>query len=163
MKIGGETKRAILILKNGAWTFNENAPRENLLKLFVSNHFNEALNPSIYVAGLRSFVRRTVEKQSCKLWRERFPEKTRADYETETRALELWRGEDYGFRNSGKFITIANACFNADEKDAETGAGAKRDITKKKKTSKRVLNIEKHAYFVRVSASKQNFLHLFGV
>lgn len=113
VKIGERIIPALLVLKNGFWTLNANRNflRLNLLKPFVSNHFNEALNPSIYVAGLRSFVRRTVEKQSCKLWRERFPDKTKIDYENETRALQLWHGEDYGFRASGKFITIANTCF----------------------------------------------------
>lgn len=112
VKIGGETKPAILRLKNGVWTFDETVDaRENLLKPFVSNHFNEALNPSIYVAGLRSFVRRTVEKKSCKLWRERFPNQSKEDFEIITRQLKLWNGEDYGFRESGKFITIADACF----------------------------------------------------
>ncbi len=108
----------ILLLKNGFWALNGNRNflRRNLLKLFVSNHFNEALNPSIFVAGLRFFVRRTVEKQSCKLWREQFPDKTRSNYENETRALALWHGEDYGFKRSGKFITIANACFDAAER-----------------------------------------------
>lgn len=113
VKIGTETKSAILIIKNGVWIFNESTrlPRENLLKSFLSNHFNEALNPSVYVAGLRSFARKTVKKQSCKLWRERFPDQSKTDYENKTRALELWHGEDYGFKRSGKFITIANACF----------------------------------------------------
>ena len=113
IKIGNETKAAILLVKNGAWTFNKNAVSraENLLKPFLSNHLNEALNPSIYVVGLRSSVRKTVKRQSCKQWREQFPNQTQADFENQTRSLVFWHGEDYGFKQSGKFITIANTCF----------------------------------------------------
>jgi hypothetical protein len=46
----GDTKRpAILLLKDGLWTVNENVSlQELLLKPFVSDHLNEALNPSIF-------------------------------------------------------------------------------------------------------------------
>jgi hypothetical protein len=120
IKIGNETKAAILSVKNGVWTFNENAGSrgENLLKPFLLNHLNEALNPSIFVVSLRSSVRKTVKQQSCKLWRARFPKLTQADFESETSLLMLWNGEDYGFKQSGKFITIANTCF-ADGKSKE--------------------------------------------
>ncbi len=120
IKIGNKAKPAILLVKNGAWTFNENtaSPRENLLEPFLSNHFNEALNPSVFVVGLRSSVRKTVRRQSCKQWRERFPNQTKADFENQTRALVLWHGEEYGFKRSGKFITIANTCL-ANEKSKE--------------------------------------------
>lgn len=114
IKIGGETKPAILILKNGVWTFGENtdARGENILEPFVSNHLNEARNPSLFLPVLRSNVRRAVKKYGCELWRTRFPDQSKTDYENETRALELWHGEDYGFKRSAKFVTIANACFD---------------------------------------------------
>jgi hypothetical protein len=55
---------------------NENvALRELLLKPFISDHFNEALNPSIFtqVLGLRAYVRRTVKSRSCRQWLEHYP------------------------------------------------------------------------------------------
>ena len=112
IKIGDETRPAILRLENGAWTFNDNgALSENLLKPFISNHLNEALNPSIFIPGLRAYVRRTVRKQSCADWRKRFPERTRDDFGNISNELKLWNGEDYGFKDSKKFVTIANTCF----------------------------------------------------
>lgn len=114
IKIGGKTRPAILILKNGFWTLNENADLcEHLLKPFISKHLNEAYNPSKYfnVLGFRSYIRRVVRKRSCKQWFERFPNLDKAELEATAKSLELWNGEDYGFVPSDKFITIANTCF----------------------------------------------------
>jgi hypothetical protein len=112
IKIGNDVRLAVFLLKNDVWTFDENFnSRESLIKPFVSNHLNEALNPSRFIKTLRPFVRRAVRKQSCKLWLDRFPELARANYERVSRALRLWNGEDYGFTDSKNFVTIANACF----------------------------------------------------
>lgn len=125
LKIGNVVRPAALILKNGAWTFNENFNgREMLIKPFVSNHLNEALNPSMFIKTLRPFVRLAVRKQSCKQWLNRFPELARVDYENTLSALKLWNGEDYGFTESKNFITIANTCFG-DESEKKTEAALK--------------------------------------
>ena len=115
IEIGNVNRPAILLLKNGVWTFNKNADlKEMLLKPFLSNHLNEALNPSIFVRGLRSFVRRTVRKQSCKHWLSKYPSFSQADFYNLSQPLKLWYGEDYGFTESKKFVTIANTCFSSE-------------------------------------------------
>jgi len=112
VKIGNTTKPAILIMENGIWKFSENLiSQQNLLKSFLSNHLNEALNPSIFIPVLRSSVRRTVRKQSCAQWLKQFPHQSQKDFNETTNALKLWNGENYGFKESSKFITIANTCF----------------------------------------------------
>lgn len=113
IKIGSRIIPALLLLRNGFWTFNGNLNflRQNLLKPFVSNHLNEALNSSIYLPILRSSVRRVVRRQGCEQWRELFPNFTRADFDNLSAPLKLWNGEDYGFKDSKKFVTIANTCF----------------------------------------------------
>lgn len=111
-KIGNVERPATLFLKNGIWTINENESfRELLVKPFISAHLNEALNPSAHIPGLRSSIRGIVKKQSCPQWRALYPDRTKEDFEETTRALMLWNGEDYGFKNSEKFITISNTCF----------------------------------------------------
>ena len=113
IKLGDVTQAAILMLKEGVWTFNENINlRESLLKPFISNHFNEALNPSKYIIGLRFSVRRVVRQKSCGQWRKTFPNQTQTDFTNISQKLKLWYGEDYGFSDSKNFITIANTCFN---------------------------------------------------
>ncbi len=115
IKIGERIKPAALILQNGVWKINEyNDLRQLLIKPLISEHFNEALNPSIYVKGLRSFVRRTVRKQSCRQWRNQYPDLSQTDLNKTTERLKLWFGEDYGFTDSKYFVTIANTCFDND-------------------------------------------------
>ncbi|HEX8288781.1 MAG TPA: hypothetical protein VF556_12330 [Pyrinomonadaceae bacterium] len=116
IKIGNFTKPPVFILENGIWKFNESAETsENLIKPFVSDHFNEALNPSIFNIGLRSYVRRTVKKRSCEKWLKLYPNLSRADFIAKSNSLKNWYGEDYGFTDSKKFVTIADTCF--DEKN----------------------------------------------
>ena len=77
IKVGEKTRPAVLILKNGVWEFNKDANiSEILLKPFISNHLNEAYNPSIYTKflGLHEYVRRTVRTRSCRQWRGKFPD-----------------------------------------------------------------------------------------
>ncbi len=114
IKIGGTTRPAILILKEGVWTFNETVDlRQFLIKPLMTDHFNETLNPSVFTRlfGLRSYVRRTVKKRSCEQWRNQFPDLSQTDLEETSRSLRLWYGEDYGFKSSDNFVTIANTCF----------------------------------------------------
>ena len=114
IKIGEKMRPAILILKDGVWKFNERVNlREQLLKPFISDHLNEALNPSIFIKlfWFDSCVRETVKEKSCVGWREKFPNLTRAEFAKTTGELKLWFGEDYGHKNSSHFIMIADTCF----------------------------------------------------
>ena len=115
IKIGKNTRPAILLIKNGIWTFNEDTNlREVLLKPFISDHLNEALNPSKFAVGLRYFVRRNVRKRSCRQWFNRYPNLNRAELDKTSQSLKLWNGEDYGFSESNNFITISNTCFDGE-------------------------------------------------
>ena len=114
IKINGGARPAVLTLKNGVWMFNENVDlRQILIKPFLSDHLNEAFNPSIFTKlfGLRSFVRQTVRKRSCEQWRRQYPDLLQSKLDENSRALRLWYGEDYGFKSSENFVTIANVCF----------------------------------------------------
>ena len=110
--IGNTTRAAVLEIHDGTWKFTGNT-QQFLLKPFISDHLNEALNPSIFTRNLgwRWFIRRSVKKRSCAQWRERYPELSRRALEERSRALRMWHGEDYGFTDSEDFVTIANTCF----------------------------------------------------
>lgn len=107
IKIGENLKTAIFVLKDGFWTLDST----EILKPFMTNHFNEALNPSKFSFFLRSTVRGTLRKKACNRWRERFSDLSKQDFENISNELKLWHGEDYGFSESDNFITIANTCF----------------------------------------------------
>ena len=115
IRIGDDTKSALLILKNGLWQFGDRANLWNdLIKPFISKSLNEAFNPSIYTKmfGLRSYVRRAVRKQSCRQWFEKYPNLSQNELENTSNSLKFWHGEDYGFTESASFVTIYNTCFD---------------------------------------------------
>lgn len=116
LKIGETRRPPVIVLEGGRWIFNYLNPLDNLLSPFISNHLNEALNPSVFTEflGLRSWLRRTVRKRSCKQWLVRYPDLSPARLNQDSQALRLWHGEDYGFTDSANFITIANTCFEDD-------------------------------------------------
>ena len=115
IRIGENTRSPTLLIKDGVWILNEISIQDNsLIKPFFTDHMNEALNPSIFFPGLRSFVRKVVKKQNCPAWRKTYPKLTAANFEASSKDLELWNGEDYGFKSSRKFVTIANTCFGPD-------------------------------------------------
>ena len=114
VRIGDATHPAVLELHDGLWKPSENLNiREVLLKPFVSDHLNEALNPSIFTKNLgwHSYIRWSVKKRSCEQWIDRYRGLSKEGLEERSRALRLWYGEDYGFTDSDHFITIANTCF----------------------------------------------------
>ncbi len=117
--IGSITRPAILTLKDGEWVINYQANlHDNLLKPFVSNHLNEALNPSVYAFNIYPFVRTIVKKQSCPQWRKMYPDLSKTDIAAQTAALTHWNGEDYGYLKKDKMVSIADTCF-ANETDAK--------------------------------------------
>jgi hypothetical protein len=114
ISFGSFTRPPVLLLRDGLWTFNDAVNlREFLLKPFISDHLNEALNPSIFTKnlGFRSYIRHVVKSRSCEQWFERYPDLSRNRLEEQSRSLRLWQGEDYGFTDSEHFVTIANSCF----------------------------------------------------
>lgn len=114
LKIGDKIRPAVLSLKNGIWIYNSDSARTELIKSFISNHFNEAYNPSIFLSflGLRAAVRRNVKKRACAQWFKAYPQLSKTELENTSQKLRLWHGEDYGFKDSREFITIQNTCFN---------------------------------------------------
>jgi len=127
IRIGATRRVPRLVLKDGFWAFNDREDLSGtLLKPFISDHLNEALNPSIFTEflGLRSFLRRTVRKRSCNQWFERYPNLSPAQLNEKSQSLKTWYGEDYGFTDSLHFVTIANVCFGDTTHD-DAGAVAR--------------------------------------
>jgi len=112
LKIGERTRPAALSLRDGFWIVNDFGDRHRtFIRPFISEHLNEALNPSIFSFYLRSSIRHIVKKRACPQWTNAFPTLTKAKLEATAVSLDRWNGENYGFTASRKFITIANTCF----------------------------------------------------
>lgn len=112
LKIGETTRPAILTLADGRWKVNKNIDlRETLIKPFLTDHLNEALNPSGYAFNIYPTVKRVVRDQACPEWRNLMPDIKKADLEMRSASLENWNGEDYGFARKGWSVPLAETCF----------------------------------------------------
>ncbi len=92
LRIGERVRPPIVLLKNNAWEVNESTSLlQSLLEPFISDHLNEALNPSVHAKGfgllgeVRSLVRR-----NCVDWRNSFPNRSQSDWESVSEALKRW-------------------------------------------------------------------------
>jgi len=118
IKIGGATRAATLRIEKGLWAFDAAGLRENFLKPFISDHLNEALNPSAFRLTLVRSVRREVRRHGCPDWRGRFSDFTRELIEKRTKSLKTWDGEDYGHTQRSRTVTLADTCFDKEKGDA---------------------------------------------
>jgi hypothetical protein len=103
-------------LYNGRWEINESV-KGALLRPFIADHLNEALNPSNYLPLLYPLVKSAVKKHACSEWRAALPNMTHEELVTRTAVLETWKGEDYGFKRTSRMVRIADVCFANDKKN----------------------------------------------
>lgn len=107
-----KTKRPALVdLTNGRWQINDENLKETILKPFIADNMNEALNPSSYRATLIRSVRRSVKKYACPEWRALWPTAQPLEIDRQSASLEMWNGEDYGFTKKDRTIKIGEMCF----------------------------------------------------
>lgn len=112
LTIENRTRLPLLQLRYGLWTVNPEADLKNeLLRPFISDHLNEALNPSGYAFNLYPTVKRVVRDQVCPEWKAQLTEARKADLEKRSASLETWNSIDYGFAHKGRAILIAE-CFD---------------------------------------------------
>lgn len=112
VKIGDATRPAMLTLNGGRWHLAAaETLQEHLLKPFISDHMNEAINPSAFRFTLINSVKRAVKKNSCPQWKADLPDLTAKELSDRARSLELWNGEDYGHTKRRGFVNIGEICF----------------------------------------------------
>lgn len=118
-KVAGVTRPAIAELVDGRWQISKGVDlKGTLIRPYMTEHMNEALNPSMFTAGLRSFVRKKVRKRSCSQWLAAYPHIGQNDFAAKSAALETWNGRDYGHRRNTEPVSIAGTCFlSGNEKD----------------------------------------------
>ncbi|MEP6786958.1 MAG: hypothetical protein ABJB40_00905 [Acidobacteriota bacterium] len=117
--IGGKTRPALVTLKEGMWQLDKTRLHEDLLRPFVADQLNEALNPSGYGLLLYPSVRDIVRKKSCPKWKRDYPGLTAATVADKSKGLEAWNGEDYGYTKRPRTVRIAEACYSPEVRSAE--------------------------------------------
>jgi len=113
-------EREPLVVRSGAfWRLNRHVrPRSGWLAAFVSDHWNEALNPNLYTPSMRPGVREVLEERAGTIIQFYTQKDARPDdpayFDALARQLATYYGEEYG--HSGQFddlMTIGNTCFPA--------------------------------------------------
>jgi hypothetical protein len=85
--------------------------RVPILRPFITDHLNEALNPSNYLFFLYPVVKNVVQKRACPEWHAAFPTLTRESVTKRTAALTTWNGLDYGYKQTSRQPRLADLCF----------------------------------------------------
>lgn len=94
VKIGSKTLPPIATLQGDTWVFSKERNPNTLLKPYLSENLNEALNPSRY-SFMRWRLRQQIEKR-CPEWINRRGITLRQIQNTLANARH-WHGEDYGY------------------------------------------------------------------
>jgi hypothetical protein len=109
-----------LILRSGLfWRLNPHVrPRSGWFAVFISDHWNEALNPSRYAPSLRNGVRRALRhraREIVEFYTERDGRPCQPEYfDGLARELSTYYGESYGHSGSlEELLTIGNTCLPA--------------------------------------------------
>lgn len=112
LQINGSLRPAILEIHDGHWRISPNVDLPStLLKPFISEHLNEAFNPSGFAFFVYLTVKRVVRTRACPEWEGFLTQTTKADLQRRSARLEKWNGEDYGFAERGIRVTIGESCF----------------------------------------------------
>jgi hypothetical protein len=115
----GQSRAPLLVRNETFWRLNHHVrPRTGWLCPYVSDHWNEALNPSLYEASMRPGIRRVLisrAEQIVQFYTRRDGRPNDPVYfDNLARELSTYDGEPYG--HSGQFdklMTIGNTCIPA--------------------------------------------------
>jgi hypothetical protein len=95
IRIGDQTIAPILVRDGVHWIINPDRDNPDVLKPYITEHLNEAFNPSKYmfnVDRIREHVR-----ERCASWLKHVPDFDEAGYRAHLRRTSTWFGEPYGW------------------------------------------------------------------
>ncbi len=108
-----------LLVRDGEfYKFNTHVRRDtDFFNVFVSDHWNESLNPNTYAPGMSQWVQEEVRKRCPDIlaWYrdESGRPYSKADFRHIAEKLSTYYGEDYGFDgNLDEMVSVMTACFD---------------------------------------------------
>lgn len=118
----GRIRPPLLVREGPYWRLSDEARAgTDFFSWFVSDHWDEALNPSEYVPGMATWVRQGVRNRCADVldWyrdRDGTP-RTRESFARQREWLSTYYGEDYGYRlRAGASATIDDCCFDGSDR-----------------------------------------------
>jgi len=128
VSLKGTVSEPLLVRSGVFWRLNQHVrPRSGWFSVFISDHWNEALNPNLYDFTMRPGIRcilRSRAKSIVTFYTQKDNRPHNAEYfNTLARELSTYYGEPYG--HSGQvdtLMTIGNTCFPVVRAAAPNGA-----------------------------------------
>ncbi len=131
VRIKGVQRPPMIVLRGDFWEISPQIRKDSdFFAWFISEHWNEAINPGLFVPGMRDGIRRGVKSRTQRILDfyadDNGNRRTREYFDARLEELSTWYGEDYGHQGSpDELITIGNTCFEA---PPEPDTGGRNDI-----------------------------------
>lgn len=123
MMLKGQQRPAMLRLEGGYWQIAPHvSPESGFFSWFMSDHWDEALNPSLYDGSMRSGIRKAIEERAdAILWRYSDEHGCRRPpqwFDQKQRELQTYYGKPYGYQGEDQeIITIGEAVYDGFKPD----------------------------------------------
>ncbi|MCC7192573.1 MAG: hypothetical protein IT444_07300 [Phycisphaeraceae bacterium] len=118
VRLHGKIQQPLLVRDGEYWRLNDYVkPDAPIFKPFVSEHFNEALNPCVYSADMRGNIERRLRRDADNILAfycdEQGDIRPRSYFDQKVEELWTYYGEEYGHsRGSNNLVTIGDACYD---------------------------------------------------
>lgn len=128
MKLEGKDRPAMLERDGPYWKTAAHVKKDSdFFAAFISDHLNEALNPSHFESAMRDEIRRAIKSRTeivlARYADEHGNRRSRAYFDQMAQWLRTYYGQNYGYRGpKGEIITIGVACFETFKPDARVSA-----------------------------------------
>lgn len=129
VRLKGRWRPPMVVRDGDFWRVADHVGRDSdFLSWFISDHWNEALNPGLVLSGMREKFRENVRRRSSRILDfyvdENGNRRTKAWFDRTQQALTTYWGEDYGHQGSEEeLVTIGNTCFEAPGASGVNAAG----------------------------------------
>jgi hypothetical protein len=116
MTLKGQVYEPILLRDGEHWKLSDSVREDpQFFSRFIDDHYDEALNPSVFEAIIRDTLRKAVRQRCERLLRWYAPKYTEEDpkafFERTRESLRTYYGQDYGHKGEAdEVISIANTC-----------------------------------------------------
>jgi hypothetical protein len=124
VRLMGEEKPPLVVRSGEFWRLNDHVrPQSGWFRPFITDHWNEALNPCLYDFTMRSSIRRIVRSRASHIidfytLRDGRPNDP-VYFENLAQTLTTYYGESYGHAGSpDQLMNIGNTCYPAVKKGA---------------------------------------------
>lgn len=122
VRIGDRILPPLLRRDGASWIIDPDRDNLELLKPFISEHLNEAYNPSYYHFSV-DVIRRHVHDR-CASWFAHYPDFNEAGYRAVLERVKTWFGEPYGWELPKDKAVAMLECFGPDGPSRPPAPGA---------------------------------------